>query len=80
VLIDRDISLSEVEQAIANLPTKQREYITKQFFEGHTAAAIAESESVSPAAVRKQVSRGIAVLRDGLLTFVISVVSLSTFI
>jgi RNA polymerase sigma-70 factor (ECF subfamily) len=80
VLIDRDISLSEVEQAIADLPTKQREYITRQFFQGQTAASIAEAENVSPESVRKQVSRGIAALRDALLTFAISVVTLSTFI
>jgi len=76
VLIDRDISLSEVELAIEALPEKQREYIDKQFFKGYTSAEIAELEETSPEAVRKQVSRGVATLRNALLT----VVSLITFI
>ena len=80
VLIDQDISLSEVERAIEALPEKQREYIDKQFFKGYTSAEIAETENSSPEAVRKQVSRGVAALRDALLTLVISVFTLTTFI
>lgn len=80
MLIDQDISLSEVEHAIEALPEKQREYINKQFFKGYTSVEIAESEKTSPEAVRKQVSRAIRALRDALLTFVVAVVLLRTYI
>lgn len=68
MLITADISLSEMHAAVALLPDSQRVYITKQFVEGYSAREIAETEGMSHAAVRKQVSRGIAVLREKLLS------------
>lgn len=73
-LIDEDISEREVHEAIAALPEQQRTYITKQFFDGMTAKEIALEAGVSHDAVRKQVSRGVAVLRDKLLMFGLAVV------
>lgn len=69
-LIDTDISLTEMHEAIKSLPEPQQSYIKKQFIEGYSAREIAEEANQSHAAVRKQVSRGIAVLREKLLTVV----------
>lgn len=80
VLIDQDISLPEVKRAIESLPEKQKEYIEMQFFKGFTSAEIAESEKMKPEAVRKQVSRGMATLRDTLLLVIITLVPFNLFI
>ena len=74
-LIDSDISLSELHDAIASLPQQQAQYIHQQFIEGYNAKEIAEQAGVSHVAVRKQVSRGMALLREKLLS-VFLVVSL----
>jgi len=70
ILIDAQISVTEMHEAIASLPASQQSYITKQFIQGYSAREIAESEQVSHAAVRKQVSRGVATLREKLLSIV----------
>jgi RNA polymerase sigma-70 factor (ECF subfamily) len=70
-LIDADISVTELYEAIDSLPDAQRLYIRKQFIEGYSANEIAADEGVSHAAVRKSVSRGVAVLREKLLSIAI---------
>lgn len=80
ILITADISLSEMHTAIESLPESQRVYITKQFVEGYSAREIADAEGMSHAAVRKQVSRGIAVLRERLLSIALLVGFFTTHI
>lgn len=67
VLLNQQISSEELMDAIATLSPREREYIERQFLKGETAREIAEQEGVTHAAVRKQVSRGIAALREKLL-------------
>lgn len=67
-LLTEEISLREVTEAIEALPEQQRIAITEQFFNGKTAKEVAEEFNLSHAAVRQHVSRGVAALRNSLLS------------
>ena len=79
-LLTENISLPEVEQAIAELPETQQLCLREQFFAGKTAAVIAKEQGMSHAAVRKQVSRAIATLRGALLSFVPLLINLTLIV
>src|SRR5262249_120758 len=59
--------LAEVlDGAVARLPRKYREAVVLRFYEGREFAELAEGLSITEAAARKGVERGIGVLRGGL--------------
>jgi RNA polymerase sigma factor (sigma-70 family) len=61
-LLERDRD-SELERALARLPTEQREAIEKRVLEEEPYAAIAAGIGCSEQVLRKRVSRGLATLR-----------------
>jgi len=63
----------DVERALQTLPESQRACIRAQFWEGQTSKEIAEQLDMSPEAVRKQVSRGLAGLRVALSATLLAV-------
>ncbi len=67
-LITRSLYTEEVTLAIRQLPPLQQALIEAQFFQGKSAKEVAKERGMSHDAVRKQVSRAVATLRDLLLS------------
>lgn len=73
-LCTEDISLEEVERAVALLPEPQQTCVKEKFWGGKNAKEVADKLNISHAAARQHVSRGVAALRTSLLLlcFIIS--------
>lgn len=67
LLLLETISETEIETALKTLTLDQQTFIKAQFWDGQTAKEIASHHNVSHDAVRKQISRGLARLRQSLV-------------
>jgi len=79
-LLVHNISKTEVLTAIETLPAHEQTLITAQFFDGLSAKEIALKHAMSHDAVRKQISRTVATLREMLLMSVLLVESFVRYI
>jgi RNA polymerase sigma-70 factor (ECF subfamily) len=73
-LVNAKANSLDIERALETLPEIQSTCIRAQFWGGETSPEIAERLNISPAAVRKHVSRGLATLRSALAVAVLAVV------
>jgi len=79
-LVTEGVNEREVHEAIAALPEQQQHVIKEQFFAGKTAKEVGAELNLSHAAVRKQVSRAVAALREALLGLTIITSEFARFI